>query len=54
MRSAASCVHGTTSSTHSGRADTTSIGAGSGALSASRTVSSSAAGAIGLCTYMNA
>ena len=44
MRSAASCVQGTTSSTHSGRAEITSIGSGSGASSASRTVSSSAGG----------
>ena len=54
MRSAASRVHGTTSSTHSGRAETTSIGGGSGASSASRTVSSSARGSTGLCTYLNA
>ena len=39
MRSTASRVHGTTSSTHSGRAEITSIGGGSGASSASRTVS---------------
>ena len=52
--SAASRVHGTTSSTHSGRAETTSIGGGSRRASASRTVSSSAGGSTGLCTYLNA
>ena len=54
MRPTASREQGTNSSTHSDRAESTSILGGSGASSASRTVCRSFVGSTGLCTYMNA